>query len=637
MVTTDPGSPARGRRELVCVSILAAVFVCFTWRGLTMFFSGDDMMNMYIAWTTPVRNIWKAQLLPWMPLYRPLGTAVYRVFYSAFGFHPLPLYIFCWLLLVVNVFAAWRFFRALAPSVLEALLALSLILVHGSFDSLYLSAGTIYDRLCFLFTVLAVIVYARVRRDENVISAGRVALICFLCLMAMNSKESGAAVPAILFCYECVYCLPRVWRRRRLQKWLLSIAPLYLLLGAMLAAFVLGRVHGTAALAGSSDYQPQLRLSIWLAHVAEYLDILLYHFGHPTARMTAVALLAMLALAALLRSRSMVFGWLFFVLAITPVATLPMRGGFVLYVPEAGLGLYFAGVIGVLARPVLLRARAATPDNLALPQLAILAVVTGLVVWIHATHWPAAWDVKDSPEWRLTDKMRRDYPTLKPGTKILFVDDYFPFASYDAMSNVRLLYRDISINVSRLHAPPDQQPDRSRPLDFDLVFTTALDTYIELDNRNVEESIKFNILRDYPPGRHFDTDLRSRVGYFVSGVLVSSQLSGGLWTTRSAKLRFDVYPADSTLALKFWVPHTVASGKVRTLSVLVDGSLVGTALLTHEGMNELSFSVPARAINATGFTILQLDVDDPYMEGSQDFGVVILKAGFDYVKLKSVR
>lgn len=64
----------------------------------------------------------------------------------------------------------------------------------------------------------------------------------------------------------------------------------------------------------------------------------------------------------------------------------------------------------------------------------------------------------------------------------------------------------------------------------------------------------------------------------------------------------------------------------------VCGDTVGTVSLTHEGMNDVSFAVPARSINASGFTILDLDVDDPYTEGGQEFGVVILKAGFDYVR-----
>ncbi len=610
-------------REPACVAVLAAIFVCFTWRGLTMFFSGDDMMNMYRAWTTPAWRIWKAQVLPWMPLYRPLGTAVYRVFYTVFGFDALPLYIFCWLLLIGNFFLAWRFFRILAPSVFVALIALSLTLVHGLFQDLYLSAGTIYDRLCFLFTVLAVIVYARVRREEDRMPAGRVALLCLICMMAMNSKESGAAVPAILFCYECFYCLPGMWRENRLREWIRSIAPFYCLMTAVLVAFAMGRLRGTGDIAGNPAYQAHPSISFWLRSVAEYLSILSYRSGHFTGGSAAVTLLGMLALAAILRNRAMLFGWFFFVLAVTPVALVSVRQGYVLYVPSIGLGLYFAEAIGIAAGRIFRR------DSQPAARVAILAVVTALITWIHIMHWPEPWLVADTAQWRLTEKMRRDYPVLKPGAKILFVDE--PSGNqYDLMFILRLLYHDPLIEVTRLNGNVEVQPDHSRPLEFDHVFTTEQETYLELDRRNVEESIRLNILQDYAPGRYFDVDRADRAGYVVSGIMTSGRRGDGWWTMRSAKLKFDMYPAESTLTLKFYVSHAVAAGKTRNLSVMVDGTTVGTFALTREGMNELSFAVPARLINASGFTILELDVDDPYTEGGQEYGVVLTRAGFEY-------
>ena len=46
--------------------------------------------------------------------------------------------------------------------------------------------------------------------------------------------------------------------------------------------------------------------------------------------------------------------------------------------------------------------------------------------------------------------MTRDYPSLKPGTRILFVDDYPSNNGYDLMFNLRLLYHDPKLEVSRL-------------------------------------------------------------------------------------------------------------------------------------------------------------------------------------------
>src|SRR4051794_40092364 len=147
------------RTERLGLGLLLTIFTWFTWRGLIMFYSGDDMMNMYGAWSLNPWRLAKAQILFWMPIYRPLGGGIYRVFYSVFGFHPEPLYIFCWLMLAANIVLAYRFFRVLAGTATQALIALSLTLVHGSFQDLYLSAGTIYDRLCFLFTVLGLATY----------------------------------------------------------------------------------------------------------------------------------------------------------------------------------------------------------------------------------------------------------------------------------------------------------------------------------------------------------------------------------------------------------------------------------------------------------------------------------------------
>ena len=72
-----------------------------------------------------------ANLLVWVPMYRPLGETIYLAMYSLFGFQPAPLYVFCWLLLVANVFAAYALFRSLFDEKFAALTAVALIEVKA--------------------------------------------------------------------------------------------------------------------------------------------------------------------------------------------------------------------------------------------------------------------------------------------------------------------------------------------------------------------------------------------------------------------------------------------------------------------------------------------------------------------------
>ena len=84
--------------------------------------------------------------------------------------------------------------------------------------------------------------------------------------------------------------------------------------------------------------------------MAEYFSILSYQKVRFSA-VTAGLLVAAMALAAgFLRNRAMIFGWLFFVIPITPMALMASRPGYVLYVPDLGLGLFLAGLAGRWSR-----------------------------------------------------------------------------------------------------------------------------------------------------------------------------------------------------------------------------------------------------------------------------------------------
>jgi hypothetical protein len=604
------------RTERFSLLVLLVIFTWFTWRGMTAFFSGDDVMNLHAAWILNPWRLAKAQLFFWMPIYRPLGGGIYRVFYALFGFHPEPLYVFCWAFLVVNVVLAYRFFRELSGSVAEALTALALTLVHGNFQDLYISAGTIYDRLWFLFTVLGLTVYARMRRQGQ-FSVRRQALICLLCILSMGSKESGVALPALLFCFEVIYYFaahreggPREWRK---------FVPLYGVLGAISLLFVFLRVNRTPELVMTAAYKPHPSFSIWLTRVAEYFTILTYGHVKFTVAMCALTLAAMAAAAVLLRNKAMLFGLAFFIITITPVALISSRPGYVLYVPDLGLGLFFAAVIAGLARRI--------PRG----EMVAFAVVTLAMTWFHQRNWPVFFDTKYSPERRLSEQFRSEYPEMPRGTKFLFVSDEFPNPAYDLLFNLRLLYNDHSILVNRLQAPVDQQPNPQRPIRYDHVFSLEGGRYVELDTRDPAESIRLHILRDYAVGMEMDALRRDFPAYVVSGVGDGNVGNPIRWTKPKATLKFRLYPAAAILTVRCWVPDFVAKTAVRTLSVQVGGKEIGVYPLQQDGMNEFSFPVPAELITRNGFTLVDLVVTNPWKDtNGQELGVVLMRAEFRY-------
>jgi len=593
--------------------LLAALFVWFTWRGLIMYFSGDDMMNTYYAWNENPWRLARAQFLVWVPVYRPLGALIYRISYAVFGFHPRPLYVFCWALLAVNAAFAYRMFRELTGAAVIALMAVSLTLAHGGFQDLYLSAGTMYDRLWFLFTVLGIVAYARARRNGGPISWRAGCVITALCILSMNSKESGVALPVLLGLYEIVY----LFERRPVKEWIRETGPLFVVLITLSILFIKLRVHRTPELALTAAYQPHVRLSIWLTRVGEYFGRLTY--GHVAfAPITTAIVVAIMAIAAAsLRNRAMIYGLLFFTVTITPVAFIAARPGYVLYVPDLGLGLYFAAALGLIGAT-------------AYPATAFLAVTTAITCF-HIANWPPFYGPELSPEYRLTTQFRREYPQLPPNSSLLFVNDPFPKVSYDLLFNLRLMYNDKTINAWRMDGPENQQPDFSKPVSYSHVFINESGSYKELDNRNARESIRLHILKDYAVAREMDMSRRDHSAYVVSGVMDGDGSEPSRWTTPHAKLKYDLYPADAAFTAKFWVPDFIAKTGERALTISLNEAPVGVIPLNHDGMNEIRLPVSAKQITLNGFTIVGMDVDKPWRDkDGMEYGVVLLRAGFEY-------
>jgi hypothetical protein len=125
----------------------------------------------------------------------------------------------------------------------------------------------------------------------------------------------------------------------------------------------------------------------------------------------------------------------------------------------------------------------------------------------------------------------------------------------------------------------------------------------------------------------FDTQHGDCVAYTVSGFWPAARPRDGWWTARSASLKFQPAPAGSTLSMKYFVPEYVAASS-RTLSVTVGDMAAGSVTLNHAGENRAEFPVPTGTRTDSGYTIVRLDVDHPYMKDGREYGVVLVRAGF---------
>lgn len=263
--------------------------------------------------------------------------------------------------------------------------------------------------------------------------------------------------------------------------------------------------------------------------------------------------------------------------------------------------------------------------------IALFLLITALMTWFHWRNWPPAWDPRTSPELRLTEQFRHDYPVLPRDSNLLFVTDGFPFAAYDLLFNLRLLYGDKSLQVYRLSGPQDQQPDPDHPPVYTHIFASEGGRYAELDTTDPAASVRLNILRGVTISNEMDMARADHSAYVVKGLKDVGGNQPSRWTDPAAEFKFRLKAKPSEFTVKFWVPEVVAAPPVRTLSVVMNGEELGRLPLNRSGMHEVRLTVPDKAVVAgADYTLVDMKVDKPYQDSNGvRYGVVLLTASFD--------
>ncbi len=394
------------RLSLVLSSaIVVSIWIWFTRDGLASYFSGDDLMNIYLAWQKPLLRLAGENLLFFSPGYRPFGNLVYRLLFEMAGFYPLPFRIACFVLLFLNLYLVYRTAAAIGGREIAALTAL--LSCYNAGVDVYHDTGIIYDILCFTFYFAALGLYCTVRERKQYFSGAQLAYFLLLYVFALDSKEMAVTLPFVVIAYEFFLAEPA--SGTVIRRWLPSA-----LSALMTVPYVLGKLSHSSPLIDNESYRLHISPANYVAGFTHYLDLLTsLHPGTLTAPicLTAISLAGVAAL--ITRDRRLIFALTFLLITPLPILFVALRGAYVMYIPLFGIALYLAVAIE--------RVREALAGRRL--QFATFAVCAAAVIAFHAAR---PWQPYVNPLIRSTvQQLGQIQPRVPDSSRILFVDDPF--------------------------------------------------------------------------------------------------------------------------------------------------------------------------------------------------------------------
>jgi hypothetical protein len=443
---------------------VAAWFLYFNWGSLRVHFAPDDMMNMAYYFRAGPGRLAEALITPWTGFYRPMGGLFYMTLFAGFGLNPAPYHAAILGLLAASVWLAYRFARMLGCGEPVAVLTALAMAYHPGLSNLYYNSGFVYDVLCLLFYLAALVYYGRVRQQGRPPRPGETAVFLVLFLGALESKEMAVTLPVALLAYEWLY-----GHRVRDARWALGLA------AALDVASVCGKLLGAGAFISQPGYGPVFSMG----RLIDFQKLMLsdvfvsWHYAvwpiWVALGVVACASVARLGWQAkapapqLKRRPVLVFCWVFSIaIAPLPIEFLKGRGAACLAIPAVGLAVFAAVAITGLAK-LAGRRREVTA--------AIVVAAVGL--WAHRIHYLKDWLVSPAMArlgetgWDTISQFRALNPHVRPGSRVVILHD--PAADLETASIAQLWFRDrsVEIHLQRQNPlPPEELAKMDALFDF---------------------------------------------------------------------------------------------------------------------------------------------------------------------------
>ena len=456
---------------VITALFIIGYFLLFSYHGLTAWLSFDDGMNfitIHHQWEVPLsRNVFDA-LQVFTSEQRPLGALFYRPLYHFFGFNPLPYRIAIYILLMVNIGLAYLFARALGASREASALSTLLFSYNASLMDLYYNTGTIYDIFCFSLYIGALTLYIR-ESSARRLRFSMMLVVLLLYLAALDAKEMAVIFPVALMLYELLYHNDDFQNRKLCVR-----VGGFIFAAAMIAGAYL-RVK-VASMSREPFYQPRVSPEFVLKGMEHYIEQFLYlHDGSLGMTRVVAGIVFLVSAGVVLRSRTAVYGTLFFVGGLLPVAAIAPRGAYAAYIALPGLTIA-VGTILALLRMSLARLAGEHRFERGTAIALFISVAVGSIAAFAAYRREGMANMLWSGQ-RVIEMLKafkRTIPEFPPDARVLILKD--PWGpDWGPMFLLRLLYRDRGLWVDRLNNPEKPGPRES----YDLLVTYN-EPYIDL-------------------------------------------------------------------------------------------------------------------------------------------------------------
>ena len=329
MLPKNLAASAERRTCVFCaLSVLALLFGLGN-DGLFISLSEDDLMNLRFGASEPIGRLLLANLFPFTTVYRPMGSAVYVAMFEAFAFHPIYYRAISYGILLLSCVALYQLAKTIDGRVTASSLAAILAAFHSRFLHIYSEGSYLYDILCGMFFLAAVLFYAA-KRKRGPLSWGGIGVIYLLWAAAVNSKEIALTLPAVLLAYEAIFHWPEAKR---------NLATPLALFGLAVGAWR-GKVAAGSALHGHQYYQASFEIEAILQSIQTQLADAVMSRSLALAPSVAVLLLVPICWQSLAnRSKTAAFGLSWAMITPWPVLLIADRPFSAMYVPWMGVAL----------------------------------------------------------------------------------------------------------------------------------------------------------------------------------------------------------------------------------------------------------------------------------------------------------